>query len=284
VFEYSPPPPTTYYLTVRTDPVGITSIPGQSWYDEGENVTLTAPTYVNVSTDTRYEFAYWDVDGTPRGAGANPITVTMNSNHTATAHYTLQYYLTVTSPYNTPTPTSGWFDEGATITASVTSPWAGTSGTRYVCTGWTGTGGVPASGTANSVAFTMNAPSSITWNWKTQYYLTVGTKPSGITSISGAGWYDSSTNVPLTAPDVEDYEFRYWDVDGVTQGTGVTSISVKMNAPHTATANYRFITVGGVTVSIKSPSLNVWVGLNSLLVAAMLVFASWVEKQRRNAD
>jgi hypothetical protein len=279
VFEYSPPP--TYYLTVKTDPLGITSISGQSWYDEDENVTLTAPNLVDVSTGTRYKFAYWDIDGTPRSAGANPITVTMNANHTATAHYTLQYYLTVTSPYDTPAPASGWFDAGAPITASVTSPWAGTSGTRYVCTGWAGTGSVPASGTASSVAFTVNAPSNITWNWKTQYYLTIKTIPSSIVTIPGEGWYDKSTTVPLTAPDVTGYEFRYWDLNGTPQGDGVTSISITMNMPYTATARYHSLVVGGSTTTIKLHLTYTWMGINAILATAFCIAAFYTKKRRK---
>lgn len=85
-----PPPTSTYYLTVSTSPPGITAIPGQGSYIANTNVTLTAPTYVNVSTNTRYRFDYWDVDGASRGSGVNPVTVFMNANHTATAHYVTQ--------------------------------------------------------------------------------------------------------------------------------------------------------------------------------------------------
>jgi hypothetical protein len=284
VFEYSPPPPVQYYLTVKTAPINVTSISGEGWHDEESDVTLAAPDYVEVSTGTRYRFDYWDVDGVPRGAGVTSTTVHVDANHTATAHYTLQYYLTVTSPHDTPTPASGWFNAGASITASVTSPWAGSAGTRYVCVGWTGTGSVPASGTTTSVSFAMNAPSSIMWNWKTQYYLTVEIRPPGITTISGEGWYDASANVPLTAPVVTGYKFLHWSIDRFPKSYDWKSISVLMDAPHTATAVYESVVVGGVTASIRSPSMNAWVGLNSLLIAAILTTASWVKKQRRSPD
>jgi PKD repeat protein len=483
--------PKRYYLTVKTDPEGVTTIPGENWYNEGTQVTLTAPDNVAVSTGVRYKFLYWDVDGTSQGAGVTTITVVMDANHTATAHYRLEYYLTVLSPfgavggegwypsgatayaslntgtvdhgngtrrvftswsgdatgtnyaqsnpiimdgpktaianwktqyylnlqtnppgvttpsgtgwydagtyaaistpeyvpggsryrfvswttanmaeitdpyspsttvlvdepktvvanyvrqyqvtftqsglnsdaigtvvtvngapltysnlpytiwvdensiilysyegtvtstitgkrfillsvtgpsspitvtndltitgnyktqyylevssaYGSPSPTSGWYDAGSSITASVNSPISGPTGTRYVCTGWTGTGSVPASGTGTSVAFTLNAPSSITWNWKTQYLLTVVTEPAGLSpqptrNPSGeAGpangwWYDASTSVTLTAQSVTGYNFNYWDVDGASQGAGIATITVVMNAPHTATAHY----------------------------------------------
>ncbi|MEM4713704.1 MAG: hypothetical protein QXQ61_04035 [Candidatus Bathyarchaeia archaeon] len=89
--------PIKYYLTVRTEPFGIATIPGEGWYNEGTVFSLTAPDVVPVSTGVRYKFSYWDVDGM-QYAG-NPITLVMDKNHTATAHYVLQYYLSVrTSP------------------------------------------------------------------------------------------------------------------------------------------------------------------------------------------
>jgi hypothetical protein len=91
---------------------------------------------------------------------------------------------------------------------------------------------------AQSNLITMNGPKTAVANWKTQYYLTVRTDPPAITTIPGEGWYDQSQSVQLIAPTVSGYTFQYWDVDGVSQGTGVTTITVAMNAPHTATAHY----------------------------------------------
>lgn len=108
---------------------------------------------------------------------------------------TCQQNLAVISPYGSPMPTSGWFTSGSSVTASVTSPWAGTTGTRYVCTGWTGAGSVPKSGTGSSVTFTLSQDSSITWNWKTQYLLTV-TSPYG--STSGQDYYDVSASAAFS--------------------------------------------------------------------------------------
>ncbi|MDI6905716.1 MAG: PKD domain-containing protein, partial [Candidatus Bathyarchaeia archaeon] len=80
---------TQYYLTVQTDPTGLSPAPTppSGWYDEGTAV-LTAPDTSYLNSD-EYSFEYWDVDGTSQGMGVNPITVTMNQPHTATAHYTL---------------------------------------------------------------------------------------------------------------------------------------------------------------------------------------------------
>jgi hypothetical protein len=87
------------------------------------------------------------------------------------ASWTHQYMLTVNSPYSAPTPATNWFDAGTSITASVDSLVAGPIVIQYSCTGWTGTGSVPESGAAASMQFTIEQPSSITWNWETQYLL-----------------------------------------------------------------------------------------------------------------
>jgi hypothetical protein len=200
------PPPPIYYLIVKTDPVDVTPISGEGWYNESESVVLAAPDYVDVSTGVRYRFTYWDVDGASLGAGVRSITVHMEANHTATAHYVLQYYLTV------------------------------------------------------------------------------GTSPSGIVTIPGEGWYDESTSVPLTAPSITNYEFFYWKVDGAPQGDGVASISVSMYAPHTAIACYEEIVVGGFTVSIKSPLLYTWIGLNVVFITAVLLVGVWVKQQQKKVS
>jgi len=74
-----------HYLTVNTDPAGITTISGTGWYDQGTTATTgTAPTTVT-SGGVVYTFSTWKKDGTP--VGGNPISVLMDAPHTATAVY-----------------------------------------------------------------------------------------------------------------------------------------------------------------------------------------------------
>lgn len=215
-----------------------------------EHTVSTLPVSFWWDKDSSHDFAYhsplvaipnvkqyaWASTSGPWPWQGGTITVTTNGN--VVGNYKTQYYLTVTSPYGSPTPESGWFDDGANVIASVTTPWSGPTNTRYVCTGWTGTGSVPPLGGGPPVSFTITQASSITWNWKTQYYLTVKTDPPGITTIPGEGWYDAPATATLTAPTVTNYQFSYWDVDGTSRGNGVNPIGVTMNAPHTATAHY----------------------------------------------
>lgn len=103
--------PRQYYLAVMTSPPDVAPISGEGWYDEGLNVTLPAPDYVSISSVARYKFLYWHVDGTLRPE--NPVTVVMNANHTATAYYIVQYYLSVkTAPPGIATiEGQGWYDQ-----------------------------------------------------------------------------------------------------------------------------------------------------------------------------
>jgi hypothetical protein len=87
----------------------------------------------------------------------------------------------------------------------------------------------------------------------------VGTDPSGIVTILGEGWYNASKSVSLSAPSVSGYTFLNWDVDSVSQGSGVSSITVSMNGPHTATAHYA-IAPPTLSVSISPPSASIHVG------------------------
>jgi hypothetical protein len=195
--------------------------------------------------------------------------------------------LTVTSAYDSPTPTSGSYTSGTGITASVTPIVARPAGTQYVCTGWTGTGNVPATGTTTSVTFTITQDSSITWNWKTQYLLTVGTDPSGIGTIPGAGWYDQGHTV-ITAPiSLGGYRLITmpfsWDLDGTPQGVA-NPLTFTMNSAHTATAHYIDPSIGGewapITLQALSP-MNVLQLMAPWIAIALMVAASAVATHRR---
>ncbi len=132
-------------------------------------------------------------------------------------NYKTQYYLNDISRIASPSR-CGWYDSGTAITGSVTSPTPGVSGTQYVCTGWTGTGSVAASGSASSTTFTIGAPSSITWNWKTEYYLTVTSPRDSPSPVSG--WFDSGTGItesvtsPVSGPSGTQYVCTGWTGTG----------------------------------------------------------------------
>jgi squalene-hopene/tetraprenyl-beta-curcumene cyclase len=133
--------PPTYYLTVTDNIGGLSAVSAQSgWKDECTWVTLTAPEYVPSEDGIggiRYKFSYWDIDGTSQGMGVNPIDVHMDAPHTATAYYTVQYYLTVkTDPEDIATiPGEGWYDKCKEVT--LTAPLESNVTVKYHFAYWT---------------------------------------------------------------------------------------------------------------------------------------------------
>ncbi len=242
----SPPPTQTYYLTVNTMPQGITQIPGQGSYVANSNATLTAPTYVNVSVNTQYRFDHWDVDGISRGSGVNPTTVLMNTNHTATAHYILQYavtfnrtglssdatgtIVTVNAVPKTLTqlPYSLWVDSGGTVTYSYASPASSSiSGKQFRLNSVSGP----------SSPITVSAPTTVTGNYVAQYsvmfaqsgldstatgtVLTVNGNPKAYGDLPYSLWVDSGSSVTYSyvstvSSSVSGKQFRLNTVSGST--------------------------------------------------------------------
>jgi hypothetical protein len=97
----------------------------------------------------------------------------------------------VNSLYGSPSG-SGWYNAGATTTLSASPPVPESIITQHVCTSWTGTGSVPANGTSTSLDFTINQPSSITWNWQSQFISSTVTIIMGVpllTAIIGLSIY-----------------------------------------------------------------------------------------------
>jgi len=198
-------------LTVTTNPPECAPVLGEGWYDLNSNASLEAPASVLVSVSVQYGFDHWTVDDIT--VPGNPITVQMDANHTATAYYNLQYYLTVVSPHGAPTG-AGWYNTATPASSSVTSPESGGTGIQYVCTGYAGTGSCP-NGSETFVTFTITEPSSVAWNWKTQYELTTAANPSNGGSVTpdSATWQDADSSVYLSAFPNAGYVFTNWSGD-----------------------------------------------------------------------
>ena len=252
VRQYTSPEPTVTIGAEEIDTFPITftesGLPsGTSWNVTFNSVTQSSTTATITFTGITSGSYSWNAS-TPISGGTGTQYVCSTSSGTMNVPaqtsqniaYNTQYYLTVFSAYDSPLPSSGWFDSGSSITGSVASPVSGGSGTRYVCTGWSGTGSVPASGSASAVTFTISAPSNITWNWKTQYYLTVS---SAYGTVGGAGWYDSGASAYASVNSLvvagatgTQYVFTGWSGDA--SGTTSPSNAIIMAGPKTVTAGW----------------------------------------------
>ncbi|HLP75944.1 MAG TPA: PQQ-binding-like beta-propeller repeat protein, partial [Candidatus Paceibacterota bacterium] len=127
---------------------------------------------------------------------------------------------------------TNWISQGSSISPSVASPVSGPNGTRYVVTGWTGTGSTPPAGNTNFLTFTITNQSTLTWQWKTQYFLATAVSGNGSVNVAPS-WRDAGALVNLMAAPSNYYHFVRWQ-DGVS-GTGA-SVSVTMNGPLLTTA------------------------------------------------
>lgn len=233
-----------YSLVIETNFEGQTDPPaGQYWYNASQRVPVRAIA-PSAGAGENYTGLEWMIqEGATNSSGTdNPIFITMNGPINATASWIHEYSLTVTSQYGTPTSPIGWFEAGTPFNESITSPLSGSTGTQYVCTGWTGTGNVPSSGALLTTDFTLDQPSSIQWNWKTQYLLTVHTDPIGLNPLPSifpaASWYDNHTTVTCTAQQINGYTFQQWSAQGASWDVGVNPINITMDGPYDLTAKY----------------------------------------------
>jgi len=153
-----------------------------------------------------------------------------------TASYGVQYYLSVDSDHGAPTPTSGWFDEGVTISASVPALIPQETGMRHLCTGWEGNGSVPSSGSGNSLTFTLGAPSHLVWTWESQVKINILSSSGGGTDPEPSEyWLDAGLDFTVIAIPAAGYRLHRWEVDGVAQVSD-NPITLGMDAAHTLKA------------------------------------------------
>ena len=109
------------------------------------------------------------------------------------------------------------YASGVVVAASA-APGPEEGGTRLACSGWTGTGSVPATGGASAVEFTIGENSSLAWQWSVQFALVQTSAPAGV--LQTATWWFAGTEAGTrTVPEqvaVEgtNYVLAGWTVDG----------------------------------------------------------------------
>ncbi len=113
---------------------------GTYWLKANSHLDISAMSPDAVSGEN-YNWTGWTQKGSSNlNIAENSTRIEIDGPLNETAVFMHVYYLNVTSEHGSPTHLTGWYEAGKVIENSVTSPDSGTSGTRYVCTGWTGTG------------------------------------------------------------------------------------------------------------------------------------------------
>ena len=127
--------------------------------------------------------------------------------------------LVVANAFGAASPTNGahTVDMGAAVEAWCVGKVEPEAGTRLVCTGWTGTGSVPASGTATNVVFQLLDDSTLAWTWQTNYLVRVAVQGPGSVDFT-EGWVENGSNLVVTAAPSAAYTGAIWsgDVEGAT--------------------------------------------------------------------
>ncbi|MDY6917264.1 MAG: S8 family peptidase [Chloroflexota bacterium] len=216
-------------LTVDGTEYSASDLPKSFSWVEGSSHDCAAPATVSESEGTQYVFTSWS-------DGVTTPSRTVSDEGTYTAQYKMQHYLTVASEHGSPSG-EGWYDVGATATTGAAEETVTADGTRYLFVKWAVDG---ADQTGNPVSVTMNAPHTAATTYSTQHYLTVA---SAHGNPSGQDWYDEGATAstgtaesPILDGDTR-FIFQHWTLDDAVQSDD--SLSVTMDAPHTAATTYR---------------------------------------------
>ncbi len=265
-----------YHLDVYSDPALVPVANGTGDYTDGTYVELDAIDEYIVG-DTKYVFDYWDIDGAG-SYGDPLQWVYMDQDRNATAHYKTQHKFTVIYPWSATwlqqfvpyiwsenatgfVAGSGangtywaWIPEDTFVLAGLSRSdfalWLGVpyvkgdhNEERVLFVNWTGLGFYMSGGYAwsNPGQIKMTGPMTASAAWKYMFKLTVTSDQ--LPKPSGQGWYSDGTIKTLTANPIvvnwaREYRLEHWEVDGVSQGTGVNPINVTMDSNHTASAFY----------------------------------------------
>ena len=176
-----------------------------------------------------YDFAGWT--GNVSGPATNNavLSLTMDQARTAVAHFVLDddvafLQLTILSAHGIGQPSTGVYVnvKGTTLTNRI-SGLVSNGGTQYVATGWSMTGNAPVSGSGTNMVMTQTNNAVLTWNWNTNYALTLSALHGAITNAA-PGWKPADSLVTLYPQSDFGYTFDHWVLNGQSDGAGVPLI------------------------------------------------------------
>ena len=201
---------------------------GGGWREDGIFVEFSVTPSI-LLPDTRHYFTSWSGDYT----GTTPAaSIFMDSPATITANWRHEYLLSVISAFGDPQG-EGWYDEGALASFSVI-PYIELLDTRHYFTGWTGS----YAGTESAVSLLINAPKTVTANWRHEYLLTLN---SDYGTLTGAGWYGEGDTAEFSVtPYVEFSDSKHYFTGWRGSYSGTSSrASLVMSNPKVVDANWR---------------------------------------------
>jgi len=229
----------TYTLTTNTVGQGtVTKNPSKPTYDHGEEVELTA------TPDEGWSFVDWsgDLSGT-----ANPANITMDSNKTVTATFTIKKY-TIAASANPPAggtiTGAGSYDHGDTVDLVA----AANEGYEFV--NWTENGVQVSTNAAYSFMATANRTLVANFRLKT-YTITATAGAGGSINPSGDVSVNHGDDQEFAITPDEGYNVEDVLVDGESVGPRTSYTFTGVAADHTIHASFSLLPPPTYTVTFN---------------------------------
>ena len=247
---------TQYQLTLKSGTGGsaATVPPGGVWFASGSSDTIRA------TPSTGYVFSAWTGTGTGSYTGAaNPAVVVMSAPVTDSASFALkQLNVTIQSnppgrsvivdgtTYTAPHTFNNW-NYGQAHTLNTTTPQAFSASVQYAFKTWSDSGTM-------SHSVSPVSDTTFTANFLPQFLLTTAAGTGGTVNPASA-FYDSASQVNLTAVPSYGYQFTAWTGTGTGSYTGSANpAQVTMTGPLKDSASFGRFTAH-VTVRTTPPGL-----------------------------
>jgi len=271
----------SYTLSTVASPAvaTISRNPDKASYQDGETVTVTAP------TTEGYTFTGWSGASTSTAAS---VTITMDDDISLTANYNpIEYTLTIDvlpavggTVSRNPNNNTYTYNQSVTVNAT---PVAG-----YKFTGWSGVAAAGASTYGTTATVTMNSNKSLTATFE-QYVYTLSTYvfPSGTGTVSispNKNLYTYNEQVTVTATPASGYTFTGWSDAALGMTNPVTIVMIEGRS---LTANFQqtlytlttnVFPSGGGSVSRSPNQTNYTYGTNVTVTATVVsgyTFTGW---------
>jgi hypothetical protein len=244
-------------LTASVSPSAATG--SVTFKDGGSTLSTSAlsngsATYVSaaLSVGSHDITAVYGGDSAYSGSTSNTLTQTVNSAgvNITVATNPSGLGITVDGTGYTAPQTFNWI-AGSSHSLAVTSPQAGTAGTRYPFANWSDAG-------AQSHSITVpSSPATYTASFGTEYQLTLNAGTGGSIIPASGNWYAAgSTPSIISTASNSGYVFNVWSLDsgtGPVLNTASAATQVTMNGPNTVSAAFKAVTTT-LSASIGSKS------------------------------
>ena len=212
---------------------------------EGDTLYISTQDIQPVSSDTRYNFHYWNGVAPTQCTKVDTIYIVESADNNLTANFQKEYYLELTSDHGVPSG-EGWYVDGQDVNISINTPiYNDVDGKRYAFTQWEEEYGTEVYPDPDTTV-TLDEPKTLIAQWKTQYRLTIEQDPpeggditiDDIPLVGNVNWEDDGTvvNIKTTVNYGNNYEFNGWSGSVISSDT---SITLSMTKPKSLTAHYK---------------------------------------------